>query len=188
MGETIGEFGRDASKRRPGLSSAWSGPDEAVGGAWRLRGAGRGGAAPQPVRHRPRRRRPGAARHRGRRAPARDPPGTRAAATISLSVNFIGPVRPGLVLAIAEIQRIGGSVAYTSMALHAGDFDGELLATAHGAYRLFHATGRNSSERVDDVQDQDLRPRSCRIQLLVRPRSRRRRAGLSRMPGSARGC
>jgi hypothetical protein len=37
------------------------------------------------------------------------------------------------VLAIAEIQRIGGSVAYTSMALHAGDFDGELLATADGA-------------------------------------------------------
>ena len=60
-------------------------------------------------------------------------------ATISLSANFIGPVRPGLVLATAEIQHIGGSVAYTSMALHAGDFDGELLATAHGVYRLFHA-------------------------------------------------
>ena len=59
--------------------------------------------------------------------------------TISLSANFIGPVRPGLVVATAEIQRIGGSVAYTSMALHAGDFNGELLATAHGAYRLFHA-------------------------------------------------
>jgi uncharacterized protein (TIGR00369 family) len=58
--------------------------------------------------------------------------------TISLSANFIGPVRPGLVVATAEIQRIGGSVAYTSMALHAGDFNGELLATAHGAYRLFH--------------------------------------------------
>lgn len=60
-------------------------------------------------------------------------------ATISLSAAFIGPVRPGLV-ATAEIQRIDGAVAYTSMALHAGDFDGELLATAHGAYRLFHAT------------------------------------------------
>jgi acyl-coenzyme A thioesterase PaaI-like protein len=52
-----------------------------------------------------------------------------------------GPVRPGLVLATAEIQHIGGSVADTSMALHAGDFAGELLATAHGAYRLFHAAG-----------------------------------------------
>jgi uncharacterized protein (TIGR00369 family) len=62
-------------------------------------------------------------------------------ATISLSANFIGPVRPGLVLATAEIQRIGGSVAYTSMVLHAGEFAGELLATAHGAYRLFQATG-----------------------------------------------
>jgi uncharacterized protein (TIGR00369 family) len=61
--------------------------------------------------------------------------------TISLSANFIGPVRPGLVVATAEIQRIGGSVAYTSMALHAGDFEGELLATAHGAYRLFRAAG-----------------------------------------------
>lgn len=59
-------------------------------------------------------------------------------ATISMSANFIGPVRPGRVVARAEIQRIGGSVAYTSMTLHAGDFDGEILATAHGAYRLFH--------------------------------------------------
>jgi uncharacterized protein (TIGR00369 family) len=60
-------------------------------------------------------------------------------ATISLSANFIKPVRPGRVVAIARIQHIGGAVAYTSMALHAGDFDGEILATAHGAYRLFHA-------------------------------------------------
>ena len=60
-------------------------------------------------------------------------------ATISLSANFLGPVRPGRVLATAKIQRIGGSVAYTSMALHADGFEGELLATAHGAYRLFHA-------------------------------------------------
>lgn len=60
-------------------------------------------------------------------------------ATISLSANFVGPVRPGRVVATASIQRIGGAVAYTSMALHAGDFDGEILATAHGAYRLFHA-------------------------------------------------
>jgi uncharacterized protein (TIGR00369 family) len=76
--------------------------------------------------------------------------------TISLSANFIGPVRPGLVLATAEIQRIGGSVAYTSMALHAGEFDGELLATAHGAYRLFHATGwtnRPSASTMPKARD-----------------------------------
>ena len=60
-------------------------------------------------------------------------------ATISLSTNFVRPVRPGRVVATASIQRIGGAVAYTSMALHASDFDGEILATAHGAYRLFHA-------------------------------------------------
>ena len=63
-------------------------------------------------------------------------------ATISLSANFIGPVRPGRVVAPAEIQRIGGSVAYTSMALRSGDLDGELLAIAHGAYRLFQPARR----------------------------------------------
>jgi uncharacterized protein (TIGR00369 family) len=60
-------------------------------------------------------------------------------ATISLSANFIKPVRPGRVVATANIQRIGGAVAYTTMALHAGDFAGEILAIAQGAYRLFHA-------------------------------------------------
>ena len=60
-------------------------------------------------------------------------------ATISLSANFIKPVRPGYVVATAAIQRIGGAIAYTSMALHEGGFDGEVLATAHGAYRLFRA-------------------------------------------------
>lgn len=60
-------------------------------------------------------------------------------ATISLSANFIAPVLPGKVVAIAQIQRIGGSVAYTSMALHSLSVDGALLATAHGAYRLFRA-------------------------------------------------
>jgi uncharacterized protein (TIGR00369 family) len=63
-------------------------------------------------------------------------------ATIGLSANFIGPVRPGRVVATAEIQRIGGSVAYTSMALRIGDFEGELSAIAHGAYRLFHPPRR----------------------------------------------
>ena len=109
-----------------------------------LCGAGGGGAAPQPVRHRARRCRDGAPRHRGGVHLLATRPELARLATISLSANFIGPVRPGLVLATAEIQRIGGSVAYTSMALHAGDFDGELLATAHGAYRLFPPLGEIS--------------------------------------------
>jgi uncharacterized protein (TIGR00369 family) len=93
-------------------------------------------------------------------------------ATISLSANFIGPVRPGLVLATAKIQRIGGSVAYTSMALHAGTFDGELLATAHGAYRLL--------VRASTLPD--TAPAVC-------PSDRGwRSAGLSQIPGAARGC
>ena len=66
-------------------------------------------------------------------------PGISRVATISLSTNFIAAVRPGRVVATAEIERIGGAVAYTTMRLHAGDFEGELLATGHGAYRLFQA-------------------------------------------------
>ena len=64
-------------------------------------------------------------------------PGLSKLATISISANFIKPIRRGRVVATAQIQRLGGSVGYTSMALHQGDFEGELLATAHGAYRLF---------------------------------------------------
>ena len=117
----------DRAVRTPGRVS-----DEAVHGM-ALCGAGGGGAAPQPVRHRARRCRDGAPRHRGRRASARDTPG----ATATRHDQPLGQLhRTGPAWAGAghrEIQRIGGSVAYTSMALHAGDFDGELLATAHGA-------------------------------------------------------
>ena len=55
----------------------------------------------------------------------------------------LDPARPlRLVLAFTAILivvMIGGSAAYTSMVLHAGDSDGESLATARGAYRLFRA-------------------------------------------------
>ena len=86
ISEIIGEFGRDAraahdrAVRTPGRVS-----NEAVHGAWRLCGAGGGGAAPQPVRHRARRCRDGAPRHRGRRASARDTPGARATSPRSAS-------------------------------------------------------------------------------------------------------
>ena len=63
----------DRAVRTPGRVS-----NEAVHGTWRLCGAGGGGAAPQPVRHRARRCRDGAPRHRGRRASARDTPGASA--------------------------------------------------------------------------------------------------------------
>ena len=60
-------------------------------------------------------------------------------ATISLSSNFLDAPTPGLVTARATIDRIGGSVAYTTMWLHQGDLDGPVMATGQGAYRLFRS-------------------------------------------------
>lgn len=57
-------------------------------------------------------------------------------ATISMSHNFIGPVRAGKVTGIGEVEHHGKSVAYTSMRLYEGDDGGPLLATAQGSYRL----------------------------------------------------
>jgi hypothetical protein len=68
-----------------------------------------------------------------------------------VSGNFIEPVRPGRVVATASIQRIGGSIAYSSMAL--GDFDGEILATSHNAHRLFRA-----ARAADPRRKRSLRP------------------------------
>ncbi|MFW5680452.1 MAG: PaaI family thioesterase, partial [Pseudomonadota bacterium] len=51
-------------------------------------------------------------------------------ATINLASQFIDVVRKGPVVATATIDRLGGRIAHTSMALHAGDKDGPLLATA----------------------------------------------------------
>lgn len=62
-------------------------------------------------------------------------------ATVTLTTNFIQPVMPGLVLAQAKIDHIGGSLAYLSMRLHRGSLDGPILATATGAFRVFRTRG-----------------------------------------------
>lgn len=60
-------------------------------------------------------------------------------ATINLATQFVDLVQPGSVVATAQIDRLGKSVAHTSMALRQHDTEGPLLATAVASYRLFHA-------------------------------------------------
>ena len=58
-------------------------------------------------------------------------------ATVSMNTAFLAPVRPGPVVAVGLVERAGGSLAYTRMALHAESAEGPLLASAQGVYRLF---------------------------------------------------
>jgi acyl-CoA thioesterase len=62
-------------------------------------------------------------------------------ATISLSTNFVRGVERGRVVATARLDHLGSAIAHAAMSLHAGSADGPLLATGHGAYRLFRARG-----------------------------------------------
>ena len=102
-------------------------------------------------------------------------------ATISLSANFIKPVRPGHVVATAAIQRIGGAIAYTSMALHEGGFDGEALATAHGALPSVPCRAQLSLE--GKVRG----PVSCLRRLLARSRPRSPEPGTGGAPATGAG-
>lgn len=63
-------------------------------------------------------------------------------ATVSMNTAFLEAVQPGLVFGIGRLERLGGTLAYTAMALHAGAADGPLLATAQGVYRIFSAKSR----------------------------------------------
>ena len=59
-------------------------------------------------------------------------------ATINLACQFLDAVEPGPVVATATLDRLGGTVAHTSMALFASEAGtGTLLATAVASYRLF---------------------------------------------------
>lgn len=64
-------------------------------------------------------------------------PGLRQVATVSLATGFVRAVPPGRVLALASLDQVGGTVAHVSMRLRAEGFEGPLLATGTGAYRLF---------------------------------------------------
>ena len=59
--------------------------------------------------------------------------------TVSLSTSFTRGVEPGPVLAIGRVEYLGRTIAHTHAELRAGSEAGELLALAHGAYRIFRA-------------------------------------------------
>jgi len=59
------------------------------------------------------------------------------AATISLTVNFIAPARPGPLIAEAQVIQIGKSIAFMEGKLIAND--GTVLATASTTARLVEA-------------------------------------------------
>lgn len=59
------------------------------------------------------------------------------ATTISLTVNFIAPARPGALIAEAQVIQIGKSVAFMEGKLIGGD--GTVLATASTTARLVEA-------------------------------------------------
>ncbi len=61
--------------------------------------------------------------------------------TVSLSVDFTRPVRPGPVRAIGWPVRIGRVLAQVRMELHEEDGKKRLLAQGQGVYRLFRADG-----------------------------------------------
>lgn len=58
-------------------------------------------------------------------------------ATIGLAANFVRGVAPGLVVAAARLDGVGGTIAHASLSLRAGGLNGDLLATATASYRLF---------------------------------------------------
>ncbi|MDH5748959.1 MAG: PaaI family thioesterase [Rhodospirillales bacterium] len=57
--------------------------------------------------------------------------------TISLTANFLSPARPGIVTAVANVERAGKVTASTSIKLYQGDETGDLVATGIATYRLF---------------------------------------------------
>ncbi|GBD44311.1 1,4-dihydroxy-2-naphthoyl-CoA hydrolase [bacterium HR40] len=67
-------------------------------------------------------------------------------ATISLAANFVRSVERGRVVATARLDYIGGAIAHAAMRLCAESAEGPLLATGHGAYRLFRERGSAADE------------------------------------------
>ncbi len=61
--------------------------------------------------------------------------------TVSLSVDFTRPVRPGPVRAVGWPVRIGRVLAQVRMELHEDDEKRLLLAQGQGVYRLFRGDG-----------------------------------------------
>ena len=57
--------------------------------------------------------------------------------TISMTVNFLAPAKPGLIIAEAKVTQLGKTIAFVAGKLTAED--GTLLATASATERLLEA-------------------------------------------------
>ncbi|MEW5704760.1 MAG: PaaI family thioesterase [Pseudomonadota bacterium] len=60
--------------------------------------------------------------------------------TVNLSINYLGSVREGCLIAESEIRYSGKSIGYASMTLREGSREGPVLATAQGVFRLYRRT------------------------------------------------
>lgn len=57
--------------------------------------------------------------------------------TISMTVNFLSPAKPGLIFAEAKVTQLGKTIGFIEAKLMAGD--GTVLATASASARLLEA-------------------------------------------------
>ena len=68
-------------------------------------------------------------------------------ATISMTVNFLAPARPGPMVGEAKVTQLGKTVAFVEGRLMAAD--GTVLATATASARLVETAKAISRERLD---------------------------------------
>lgn len=68
-------------------------------------------------------------------------------ATISMTVNFLAPARPGPIVGEADVTQLGKTVAFVAARLMAAD--GTVLATATTSARLVETAKAISRERFD---------------------------------------
>ncbi len=68
-------------------------------------------------------------------------------ATITMTVNFLAPARPGPIVGEADVTQLGKTVAFVAGRLMAAD--GSVLATATTSARLVETAKAISRERVD---------------------------------------
>lgn len=68
-------------------------------------------------------------------------------ATITMTVNFLAPARPGPIVGEADVTQLGKTVAFVAGRLMAAD--GSVLATATSSARLVETAKAISRERFD---------------------------------------
>ena len=57
--------------------------------------------------------------------------------TISMSTDFVQPIGAGVLYATASADKIGKTIGYVSMRVTADAPNGDVIARAHGSYRVF---------------------------------------------------